>query len=181
MKLDLRQIFYLILNSVQLFPRVQHVAWCHRPNVCSYHTNQHIFFQLSLTCEIPSSYLLLCPVSLLSLSRSRFITLFLQAAFLLLKLRFMLLAEETRLPLISVNIEESTSQAPLLSQVKNSMLDGRLDGLARLKLSSDSVKTPSSRKTQLQYIHVSLPLHFIYWAHSKEHGENDGKCILGRD
>lgn len=58
----------------------------------------------------------------------------------------MLLAEETRLPLISVNIEESTSQAPLLSQVKNLMLDGRLDGLARLKLSSDSVETPLIRK-----------------------------------
>ena len=86
------------------------------------------------TCEIASSY---CSakwlVSVWSLARSLWIKLFLQAASLQLRLiRFMLLAEDKRLPLISVNMEESTSQAPLLSQVKNSILEGRLEEASRL-------------------------------------------------
>ena len=86
------------------------------------------------TCETASSY----PsakrlVSVWSLARSLWIKLFLQAASLLLTLiRFILLAEDKRLPLISVNVEESTSQAPLLSQVKNSILVGRLEVASRL-------------------------------------------------
>ena len=107
-----------------------------------------------LTCETASSYSSSQQHSVLSRVRSFCSNIFRQTASLLLKLvKLRLLAAVNRLPLISVKNDQSTSHEPLLNQVKNGMLHGRLELVCKCPtLSSDSESESYGRNNPLSIL-----------------------------